>query len=340
MPPRYGISQDGNAYVLVDHDARAEARIVAAQGNNVTHFRVTPPGLTVAIDVLLPPSEPDGLGPSGYSAGNPILFPFPNRVREGKFTFDGQGYQLDVNETARGNHIHGLVSTLPWRVEAAGASPDTGAWQRASMALDDVPDVARQYPFPCRLTITTRLAGGVLIQEITAQNTGDKRLPMGFGTHPWFPAVLGEGTRPATEARVPGNRYWRLEHLVPTGETIPVDDEAAKFDLRTWHALDENDYDDVFTDLIRRDDGWSEAGIRYPNAGLELIVEASPEFREWVIYAPTGRPVICLEPYTGTTNAVNLQNQGVDAGLVVLEPGAAWTGTIRTSLRRPPGADA
>ena len=62
-------------------------------------------------------------------------------------------------------------------------------------------------------------------------------------------------------------------------------------------------------------------------------MEASPEFREWVIYAPTERPVVCLEPYTGTTDAVNLQPRGVDAGLVVLDPGATWTGTIRTSLR-------
>jgi aldose 1-epimerase len=68
--------------------------------------------------------------------------------------------------------------------------------------------------------------------------------------------------------------------------------------------------------------------------GLELLVEASPEFREWVIYAPAARPVVCLEPYTGTTNAVNLQAQGVDAGLVVLEPGGTWSATIRTSLRR------
>jgi aldose 1-epimerase len=185
------------------------------------------------------------------------------------------------------------------------------------------------------LVVTTVLVNGALAQEIGVQNSGPGRLPMGFGTHPWFPAALDGGERAATEVLVPANRYWELERLVPTGRTLAVEAQPNQYDLRRWTALGGREFDDVFTDLARRADGWSEAGIRYPNAGMELIVEASPEFREWVIYAPNARPVICLEPYTGTTNAVNLQPQGVDAGLVVLEPGATWRGSIRTSLRLP-----
>jgi aldose 1-epimerase len=333
MPERYSISQQGDAFALRDSETGAEAVVEPARGNNVTHYRVRPPGRAAPVDVLLPPAAPDGLGPSGYSAGNPILFPFPNRVRHGRYTFEGRTYQLDVNEPARGNHIHGLVSNLPWRLEGAGADAARGAWHQAAIRLADHPAAAGQFPFPCTLTVTTTLAGGALAQEIAIENTGPGRLPMGFGTHPWFPAALDGGARPDTQVRVPGDRYWELENLVPAGRTLPVEQNAGKYDLRRWTALDANEYDDVFTALVRRADGWSEAGIRYANAGLELLVEASPEFREWVIYAPAARPVICLEPYTGTTNAVNLQLQGIDAGLVVLEPGATWRAAIRTSLR-------
>jgi aldose 1-epimerase len=325
--------EQGGVHLLHDDAGPASARIAAGTGNNVLQFTVRPPGRNEPVDVILPPAGPDGVGAGGYGAGIPILFPFPNRVRGGRFSFEGQAYQLDVNETALGNHIHGLVARVPWKVEGTGASDELGAWQRASIDLQAVPEISRQYPFPCRLTVTTRLHEGVLIQAVEARNTGPGRLPMGFGTHSWFPAVLGGGSREATLVRVPGNRYWRLENLVPTGETVAVQSDPGKFDLREWSALDGNAYDDVFTDLVRRPDGWSEAGIRYPAAGLELRVEASPEFREWVIYAPTTRPVVCLEPYTGTTDAVNLQPRGVDAGLVVLDPGASWSGTIRTSLR-------
>jgi len=333
MTDRYAAVQEGEAHVLSDAAHGAEARIIAGRGNNVTHFRVTPPGESAAVDVLLPPSGEGGLGANGYSAGNPILFPFPNRVKGGAYSFGGRDHQLDVNETARGNHIHGLVSNRAWRLDGAGASEGEGAWQTASLQLDSQSDIQRQYPFPCRISVTTRLREGVLEQITEVNNTGSKPLPMGYGTHPWFPASLGEA-REKTEVKVPGAKYWRLENLVPTGETVDATSEPGKFDLRRWHALDGNEYDDVFTALERRPDGWTEAGIRYPDRGLQLIVEASPEFREWVIFAPLSRSVVCLEPYTGTTNAVNLQNQGVDAGLVVVQPGAAWRGTIRTLLRR------
>jgi len=333
MTDRYTAVQEGEAHVLRDAAHDAEARIVAGRGNNVTHFRVKPAGESAAIDVLLPPSGDGGLGASGYSAGNPILFPFPNRVKGGRYSFGGRNHQLDVNESARGNHIHGLVSSRAWRLDSAGTSDSEGAWQTASMQLDADPDILRQYPFPCRISVTTRLRDGVLEQATEVRNTGKEPLPMGYGTHPWFPASLG-GAREQTEVKVPGAKYWRLEILVPTGETVDVSSDAEKFDLRRWHALDGNEYDDVFTALERRPDGWTEAGVRYPDRGLQLIVEASPEFREWVIFAPLSRAVVCLEPYTGTTNAVNLQSQGVDAGLVVVQQGATWRGTIRTLLRR------
>jgi aldose 1-epimerase len=342
MSSGYEARLDEDAIELLDHNAGAQARVEATRGNNVTRFRVVAPGQPEPVDVFLPPEPPAGYGPSGYSAGNPILFPFPNRVRGGIYDFEGRTYQLDINETARGNHIHGLVSSRAWQVESWGATAEQGAWQRASIQLDAFPDIVRQYPFPCRLTVLTRLMDGVLIQEIAVANTGSGRLPFGYGTHPWFPARLGDGRREDTRVRVPGNRYWELERLVPTGRTIAVDEPVGgaggAHDLRAWPALDGNEYDDVFTDLVRRDDGWSESGIVYPNVALQLTVEASPEFREWVIFAPAARPVVCLEPYTGTTNAVNLAAQGIDAGLLVLEPGATWTGVIRTSLR--PGAAA
>lgn len=333
MVDRYSVETQGEVVALRDAVTRGEARISPARGNNVTHFRVAPPGWSEAIDVFLPPRDAGGLGPNGYGAGNPILFPFPNRVKGGGYTFDGKQHQLDVNETARGNHIHGLVCNRAWTRDGSGASEAEGAWLRASMQLDADPDIARQYPFPCTIEVTTRLRDGVLDQVTEVRNTGVTALPMGYGTHPWFPATLDGGVRAQTEVRVPGRRYWKLHHLLPTGETVDVTSDPGKFDLREWHALGGNEYDDVFADLVKREDGWSEAAIRFPNRGIQIVMEAGPEFRHWVIYAPHSRPVICLEPYTGTTNAVNLQPEGVDAGLVALAPGAVWAGTIRTRVR-------
>src|SRR6266498_814440 len=150
MAERYSVERSGEVVVLRDAVRKGEARVEAARGNNVTVFRVAPPAGGEAMDVLLS----GDLGASGYSAGNPILFPFPNRVKGGAYTFEGKSYQLDINETARGNHIHGLVSGKAWTLEDAGASEREGAWQRASCRLDSDQQIARQYPFQCTITVT------------------------------------------------------------------------------------------------------------------------------------------------------------------------------------------
>lgn len=325
---------------LTDASFQAEAVIEPSLGNNVTHFRLAPRRDGHVLEALVPPAPPEGLGANGYAAGNPILFPFPNRVPQGRFTFEGKTYALDVNEPGRPNHIHGLVCNRPWRTETTGAGETEGAWHRASISLQDHPDAARQFPFPCRLTVTTRLREGALEQETEVVNLGAARMPMGYGIHPWFPATHGGGQRAETEVQLPANERWELKDLVPTGKRISVQEDASKWDFRRWHALDGNEYDDVFTGVIRRADGWIAAAVRYPSAGLELHVEASRAFREWCVFAPNNRPVVVLEPYTCATNAVNLEREptqragsGIDAGLIVLEPGDSWTAEVRISLR-------
>ena len=66
--------------------------------------------------------------------------------------------------------------------------------------------------------------------------------------------------------------------------------------------------------------------------GVTLRVLASPAFREVVVFTPPHRQAFCIEPYTCITDAINLQQRGVDAGLQVLAPGQEWTGTVRLEV--------
>ena len=50
----------------------------------------------------------------------------------------------------------------------------------------------------------------------------------------------------------------------------------------------------------------------------------SDEFRELVVFTPPWTDAVCLEPYTCVTDAINLQEQGVDAGWRELGPGKTW----------------
>jgi aldose 1-epimerase len=349
----------GTAYQLTDSVRRAEAVLYPDFGNNCTEFRTTPDPVgkdaagqdCASVDLFVPPEDMEELRRnSPFHSGQPILFPFPNRVRAGTFTFEGRDYKMEGLlakgwDRGAGQAIHGLVADKAWTVETAEGSEE-GAVVRAYLQLDAFPDIFEQYPFPCRLTITYRLREGVLEMRTEVHNQGQGALPMGFGIHPWFPVALRPGARlpgaladitperrAQAQVRVPANAYWELDHLMPTGRTFPVDTPPGTLDVRSFRALEQNTFDDVYTQVQRRADGWSEAGLRDPVSGLEMYLAADNRFREWVMYAPLNRPVVALEPYTCTTDAVNLEPQGIDAGLVVLPAGQTWQGDIHFGLR-------
>ena len=93
-------------------------------------------------------------------------------------------------------------------------------------------------------------------------------------------------------------------------------------------------FDDVLTDLRSEDDSL-DCIIMDESAGLEIVQACDAKaFRELVIYAPPNRPAVCMEPYTCTTDAINLEQRGIDAGWRVLEPGEMFETWISISARR------
>src|SRR5215475_9498488 len=55
----------------------------------------------------------DQASPSGRGQ---LLIPWPNRIQDGSYEFDGRRHQLPLTEPALGNAIHGLVRWVAWRV--------------------------------------------------------------------------------------------------------------------------------------------------------------------------------------------------------------------------------
>jgi aldose 1-epimerase len=126
---------------------------------------------------------------------------------------------------------------------------------------------------------------------------------------------------------VPARDYWVLENSLPTGAREPVD--AAR-DLNRPRRYGELKLDDVLTGLPP---GPATAGLceralvqGAPGATVRLL--ASADFREMVVFTPPHREAFAAEPYTCTTDAINLQQRGIDAGLRVLPPGGTWSGVV------------
>jgi aldose 1-epimerase len=185
--------------------------------------------------------------------------------------------------------------------------------------------------------VTYRLARRTLRIEALVENPDDKPLPFGLGYHPYFrvPLVAG-GDLADCLVTVPARTFWELQESLPTGRRLPVD-QNPRCDLSAPRRYTELQLDDLLTDLPGA--GAAGAGslaprgtVSAPAAHLEVRVRASPSFSEMVVYTPPHRQAVALEPYTCATDAINLEQKGVDAGLLVLEPGHTWSGVVEIEL--------
>src|SRR5438105_6790040 len=79
-------------------------------------------------------------------SGIPILFPFPNRIRDGRFTWEGKTYQLPLNDATGKMAIHGFVCRTPWRVVDQGSDANS-AWVTGEFTGSrDAPDTLAMWP--------------------------------------------------------------------------------------------------------------------------------------------------------------------------------------------------
>ena len=83
-----------------------------------------------------------------YKKGFPsaFLFPFPSRIEDGKYSFEGQDYQLPINEPARGHAIHGFVAHQKFEVKSVSENAVSLIYKYAGDY--------EGYPFPFDFEIT------------------------------------------------------------------------------------------------------------------------------------------------------------------------------------------
>jgi len=255
-------------------------------------------------------------------SGHPVLFPFPNRIEGGRFTFEGQTYQLPLNEATGKHAIHGFTPRNPWRVIATSANSITGEFHLSR----DLPASAPLWPADFILRLTYRLSANSLDVHAHVENPDSRPLPFGLGYHPYFRLPTAPDT-PADEmvlhstARV----LWEANEAIPTGRRLPI---PAELDFRTPRPVGGAVLDRLFTDLFDSPTEATVASLTHSTAMGSLLVEVASAFRELLIFTPPHRKAVAIEPYTCATDAANLTGRGTDAGWRVLAPGASFSATV------------
>lgn len=261
-------------------------------------------------------------------SGFPILFPFPNRIRAGRFTWEGKTYELPLNDSTTSNAIHGFAVRRPWRVVDDGTDASQ-AWVTAEFeAARDAPDAVHLWPGKYSIRITYRLMTDMIRVEAAVENPGAKPLPFGLGYHPYFRVAPFGGDQACIGMEA--GKQWQLADCLPTGALTPCNRTQQE------QRFADVDFDDLFTDvpISRRDT--RDCGAIESDEGRRLVVEAGRDFRELVVFTPPHRQAICFEPYTCITDAINLHQQGIDTGLQLLAPGEIWRGWVQVVLLREP----
>jgi aldose 1-epimerase len=169
----------GDQLVLTRGDATA---VIVTVGGGIRTYTVG------ERDVL------DGYAETEMCAGGrgQVLMPWPNRIADGTYTFDGTTEHLPLDEPARHNAIHGLVRWVTWTVAEQGSDHVT-----LRHRLHPQPG----YPFLLDLELRYTLGPDGLEVRTLARNVGPTRCPFGAGAHPYL--RVHDGPIDAVSLRVP-----------------------------------------------------------------------------------------------------------------------------------------
>ncbi len=251
------------------------------------------------LDILRPAT------PETLEAGDPLglgnfpLVPFAGRITGGRFNFEGRQIALSPNMAGEKDAIHGQGWRAAWRVTEHDAAT-------ARLVFDHT---AGDWPWAYRAEQTFALRNNTLVHTVAVTNTSGSLMPAGLGLHPYFP--LDPGAR--LEADVGG------VHLSAVGPPAPL---PTAWDWRGGRAIT------AFVD--HQFAGWNgTARITWPDRDLSVRITCDSA-RPWLlVYAPTGRNHVCVEPVSHRLDAVNRSPGGVGYGMVVLSPGETTSMAVR-----------
>ena len=246
-----------------------------------------------------------------------VIAPWPNRIVDGRYRFDGTEHRLPLTEPERQHALHGLVSWT--RFDAVEQDPRCVTW---------VHDLVAQtgYPWSLELKVTHELSDEGLTTSVRATNLSDTPAPYGVAAHPYL--RVGDTPLDSCMLTVPADRVLRVtpDRLAPVELT---DVEGTAFDFRASREVGRTEIDHAFTTITGAP---ARVELQAPD-GRGVACSWDATVLPWlqvhtadVPGDPEHRAGLAVEPMTCPPDAFN---SGTD--VIVLEPGASHTGSWTVS---------
>jgi aldose 1-epimerase len=267
----------------------------------------------------------DGYGPDEMSSSGrgQVLIPWPNRIQDGRYSFDGQELQLPLDDVEEQDAIHGLVRWGSWI--AGDRSENRVVMEHA---LHPQPG----YPFSLALSIEYVLSDAGLRVRTTAVNRGPRPCPYGSGNHPYL--ALSDSLVDSLTLQIPARTLLRSDERGIPVERLPV--EGTDYDFGRPRAIGATVLDHAFTDLERGEDGRARVELRDPDTGNGLTLWVDEAHSYVMVFSgdplpDVNRRSLAVEPMTCPPNAFRSCE-----GLLRLEPGESFTSTWGIDPRAQP----
>ncbi|MGC1633755.1 MAG: aldose 1-epimerase [Gelidibacter sp.] len=222
--------------------------------------------------------------PSTYAANyaSSILFPFVNRIRDGKYTFEDIDHVLECNEVDKNNALHGLVYDKTFECIQHELTSNHG-----SITLQYKHDGTCQgFSFKFDIQLTYTLTEETIGLSVEIINEDDKTFPFTIGWHPYF---------------VSKN----------------LDESSIDFDSNTQYLFDQQQTISGTTPLavempyslkgVKLDDGYplQNNTIAFLTPEYRLTMTSTSQQNYLQLYTPNTPNVIAIEPMTGAADSFN-----------------------------------
>jgi aldose 1-epimerase len=245
-----------------------------------------------------------------------LLFPFPNRLKNGLYTFNGKMFQFPINDCCnRNNAVHGFVAAKSFTITKKSTTSNYAMIELSYKYNGEY----GYYPFPFDIKIIYKLTRNSLEVTASVENTGNTDAPFGLG---WHPYITTGTTIDKCLFKLPKHHILlNDENMIPTGKVVEphsflVSEPFEATSLDTGIELLEKNKENVIT-------------IIDPIKEIELTFNLGQYmggFQYVQLYTPPERQSIAIEPQTCAPDMFNNKK-----GMLVAKPGEKFNFTYKLS---------
>ncbi len=226
-----------------------------------------------------------------------ILFPFANRIKDGRYVFNDKAFQFDINQKEENNALHGLVYNKTFQIIDQKADSNS-----ATVLLEyNETELSNGFPYTYNIQLKYVFTEDTLRLNVFIKNTDSKAFPYTLGWHPYFVCdKLFDSTLDFNSSK----KVTLGERNITTGTQAFNSNEIFKIEDK------------------QLDDCWVlESGkVIFQTSKYQLTMGSSGENNFLQVYTPPRPNTIAIEPTTGVSDSFNN-----NIGLEVLNAGDTYS---------------